>query len=207
MQQAVTFPNNFVTVFHTVITDLGLQLPWPCPASYTPEHANTPILIWGGASSVGQYTLQILHYYGYRNLLATASEKHHNQLKSFGAAHVFDYHQPDIVHMILGVATSNTGGPTIPFILDCIASKDGSMAPIARIARRGAKVAILLPVIIRDASETDAPEYTFDVDGSATWAEGVDVRGVRTHFYLNVSSAINTAAPALADRHLDRTTS
>ena len=187
MQQAVTLPNNFVTVFHTVITDLDLQLPWPRPANYKPDRADAPILLWGGSSSVGQYALQILHYYGYRNLLATSLKKHHEQLKSYGATHVFDYNKPNTVQWILETAASITGRPTVPFILDCIGSKTGSVAALAQIAQKGAKVAVLLPVIIRDASETEAPEYTFDVEGSATWAEGVDVIGVRTYSYLNVS--------------------
>jgi hypothetical protein len=77
---------------------------------------------------------------------------------------------------------------TIPFILDCIGSKDGSVAPIAKIAKKGSKVAILLPVIVKVASETEEPEFEMDVSKSATWADGVDARGVRTHFYLQVRS-------------------
>lgn len=76
----------------------------------------------------------------------------------------------------------------VPFVLDCIGSKDGSLAPIARIAGAGTKVAILLPVIVKDASEAEAPEYSMEVGNAAEWVEGVDARGVRTHFYLDVSS-------------------
>lgn len=50
-QEAVTLPNNFVTAYHTFVTDLGLTLPWPKPTDYTPKHAEDPILIWGGSSS------------------------------------------------------------------------------------------------------------------------------------------------------------
>ena len=152
------------------------------PAS-APEHASSPILIWGGASSVGQYALQILKYYGYTNLLATASPHHHEFLKSLGAKAVFDYRQPDAPAQILAAA----GSAGVPFILDCIGSKNGSLAPLAKIAGKGSKVAVLLPVIVRDASETEAPEYAMDVEASAPWKEGVEARGVRTHFYLAVS--------------------
>jgi len=51
----------------------------------------------------------------------------------------------------------------------------------------GVKVAILLLVIVRDSSETEAPEYEMDALKAADWQEGVDVRGARTHFYLDVS--------------------
>jgi NADPH:quinone reductase-like Zn-dependent oxidoreductase len=186
MQEAVTLPNNFVTAYHTIVTDLGLPLPWPKPSDYRPEHSEDPILIWGGSSSVGQYALQILEYFGYQNLMATASPQHHDLLRSFGAAHVFDYHNPDVAKRILS-SSQRSGEPAIPFILDCIGSRDGSVRPLAHIAQRRTKVAVLLPIINRDATDTDAPEYTMDVQGAAEWADGVEGIGVRTHFYLDVS--------------------
>ncbi|KAH7391448.1 chaperonin 10-like protein [Cadophora sp. MPI-SDFR-AT-0126] len=188
LQEAVTLPNNFVTVFHSVTADLNLPLPWPKPPSYVPEHADSPILIWGGSSSVGQFALQVLRYYGYRNLITTASKAHHETLKSYGARETFDYRSPTVVSDILSSVQSVSGRerePKVPFILDCIGSKNGSLAPLSKIAEKGTKVAVLLPVIVRDAAEGVLPEYSMDVQGSANWKEGVIVRGVRTHFYLD----------------------
>lgn len=180
LAEAITLPNNFVTVFHSLTTDLGIELPWPVPARYIPKNADAPILIWGGSSSVGQFAIQILRHYGYTNILATASHKHHEKLHNLGAKELFDYNDPDIVAFL-----SNIGGNAgIPLVLDCIGSKFKSIAPIARIAKKGAKVAVLLPVIVRDSSETEDPEYEMDVKAAATWEDGVDARGVRTHFYL-----------------------
>jgi D-arabinose 1-dehydrogenase-like Zn-dependent alcohol dehydrogenase len=171
-----------------VTVDLGLPLPWPRSPDYQPHHAEDPILIWGGSSSVGQYALQILSYYGYRKLIATASPSHHQLLRSFGATEVFDYKNPDVTAQILDSAKSLGGtGPVIPFVLDCIGSKYGTLSPIAKVAQKGTKVAVLLPVIVRDASDTEAPEYAMDVQASAQWVEGVIASGVRTHFYLDVS--------------------
>jgi NADPH:quinone reductase-like Zn-dependent oxidoreductase len=119
--------------------------------------------------------------------MATASPSHHQLLHSFGASNVFDYKNADVAAQILDAAKSLGGtGPAIPFVLDCIGSKYGTLAPIAKVAQKGTKVAILLPVIVRDASDTEAPEYSMDVQASADWAEGVIAGGVRTHFYLNV---------------------
>lgn len=186
MQEAVTVPTNLVTVFHAVVTDLGLPLPWPRPENYVPDRAEDPILIWGGSSSCGQYALQVLRYFGYHNIFATGSKKHHELLRSFGATHTFDYNETDVVKSIL-VAANASQGPAFPFILDCIGSQNGSIVPIAQIAQRGTKVAILLPVIVRDASETQMPEYSMNVLTAASWTDGVEVVGVRTHFYLAVS--------------------
>ena len=180
----MTLPNNFVTVFHAVTTDLGIELPWPKPDDYVPPNADSIFLIWGGSSSVGQFAIQILRYYGYTNVLATASRKQHAKLSSLGAKTLFDYNDDSVVDSLLQAG----GDIGIPFILDCIGSKYGSIAPISQVASSGAKVAILLPVIVRDSSETESPVYEMDVDKAADWKSGVDVRGVRTHFYPNVSA-------------------
>jgi NADPH:quinone reductase-like Zn-dependent oxidoreductase len=169
-------------------TDLSLPLAWPCPQAPSPPHANSPILIWGGASSCGQYALQILRHWGYKNLLTTASPTHHTYLRSLGAAHVFDYHDSDISKRIIKAVQGNI--PAVPFVLDCIGSKSGSLAKVAKIAQKGARVAVLLPVVLKDATEEEAPEYAMEVQPHAPWVEGVDVRGVRTHFYKEVSSVV-----------------
>ncbi|KAF2119100.1 chaperonin 10-like protein [Lophiotrema nucula] len=187
MAEAVTLPNNFVTVFHAVTTDLGIETPWPKPENYIPPHHEQAILIWGGSSSVGQFAIQILKYYGYTNILATASKRHHVKLQAFGAKHVFDYSDPHVVSDILNTASQSTAAsqPSISLVLDCIGSLEGSIKPIAKTTKGKSKVAILLPVIVRDSSETEAPIYEMDVRKGVDWDEGVDVRGVRTHFYLD----------------------
>jgi hypothetical protein len=185
--EAVTLPNNFVTVFHTLATDLGLDTPWPKPEGYVPKYARDAILIWGGSSSVGQFAVQILRYYGYANVLTTASSKHHEKLHSLGAKDVFDYNDPDVVFNI-----SKAGD--ILLVFDCIGSQNGSIAPISQLAKSGAKVAILLPVIVRDPSDMEEPEYEMDVMKAAKWNAGVDARGVRAHFYPDVCIADPTCA-------------
>ncbi|KAJ4310300.1 hypothetical protein N0V94_008510 [Neodidymelliopsis sp. IMI 364377] len=180
LQEAVTLPNNFVTVFHALTADLSVELPWPKPLDYVPKKAESPVLVWGGSSSVGQFAIQILRYYGYTCILTTASRKQHEKLRDLGANFLFDYNDKDVAERILQEA----GDVGVPLILDCIGSMYGSIAPTSRIAKSGAKVAILLPVIVRDSSETEMPVYEMEVGRAATWEEGVKARGVRTHFYL-----------------------
>ncbi|KAH7394870.1 chaperonin 10-like protein [Phaeosphaeria sp. MPI-PUGE-AT-0046c] len=181
LSQAVTLPNNFVTVFHALSADLNIETPWPKPENYVSKNAEDPILIWGGSSSVGQFAIEILRYYGHKNLLVTASQKNHEQILALGARQVFDYRDSNVFSKISESGDSNG----IPLILDCIGSKKGSIAPIAKIANAGSKVAILLPVIVQDSTETEDPEYEMDVKAAGEWKEGVEARGVRTHFYLD----------------------
>jgi hypothetical protein len=97
----------------------------------------------------------------------------------------FDYRDANVAEEILRFAEGE-----VKFVLDCIGSKEGSVEPIARIVERGPRVAVLLPVVVREASEAEAPVYEMDVQTAAEWDGGVDVRGVRTHFYLEVCDSL-----------------
>lgn len=181
MQECVVLGNNFVTAWHTLTHELGFELPWPKPKGYEPPEADEWILIWGGSSSVGQYCLQILKWYGYKKVIATAGKAHHDKLKRYGADACFDYRDDDAVKRIL----DHVGEKDLQFIIDCIGALNGSVRPVSHIARKGAKVAIMLPVIVRDAAEGGSPQYEMDISKCADWAEGVEAVGVRTHFYTD----------------------
>lgn len=184
MQQAITLPNNFVTAWHTLTYEFGLELPWPKPADYTPPEINDWILVWGGSSSTGQFFIQILKWYGYKNIITTASKQHHDRLKGYGAAACFDYRSGDVAKAISGFLMQ-TGHGFIKYAIDCIGSQSASMRPIAEVVRSGAIVAVLLPVIVVDASEEEKPVYEMDVTKDVSWRDGVKASGVRTHFYLD----------------------
>jgi len=192
LQEVVTVPNNFVTVWHTFTKDFGFELPWPKPDDYTPKEADQWILVWGGGSSVGQYALQVLKWYGYKKVIATASKGHHDQLRRYGASKCFDYREAAVEKTILDFVDGQTHGGRLSYIYDCIGSLRGSVRPVAQLATPGTNVAILLPIIVKDAAAGVRPEYEMDVEKAADWQEGVEVVGVRTHFYLD--------NPFLADR-------
>lgn len=183
MQEAVTLPNNFVTVYHTFTHDFGFDLPWPKPDGYVPREADDLILIWGASSSCGMYGIQVLKYFGYNHIVAVASKSHHEKLEEYGAVKCFDYRTGDVVGAINDYAASQ--GKQFNYIFDCIGSLKNSVEPVSRIAKAGAKVPILLPVIIKDAAKGVRPEYEMEVTRHTTWASGVEPIGVRTHFYLD----------------------
>lgn len=211
LQEASTVPVNLVTVFHTATTDLELELPWPIPQGWTPAAADAPILVWGASSSVGIYAVQVLRHWGYRQVLAVSSGRHHEYLRRVGATACFDYTKPDVVQSILAYARENGSGagePQVPYILDCIGSLEGTLRPLTSIAQRGSRVAVMLPVILKDATEEDEPEYEMDVSKCLPdkWTEGVILRGARTHFYLQVSP-LPSASRAARKLTLRRTNS
>jgi NADPH:quinone reductase-like Zn-dependent oxidoreductase len=186
MQQGVVLGNNFVTAWHTITREFGFELPWPKPEGYVPPERDEWILIWGGSSSVGQYAIQILSWYGYKHLLATASAAHHAKLERYGAVKAFDYRSGDVTENITRFAdTQSRGKGKVTYIMDCIGSQSGSVRPIAEIARDGTIAAIMLPVIVVDAAEGVQPVYEMDVTTVADWASGAKPSGVRTHYYTD----------------------
>ncbi|GAP91152.2 putative zinc-binding dehydrogenase protein [Rosellinia necatrix] len=188
-EEAVTLPENLVTAFNTLWADLKLPVPWPKPADYQPppRQARSRILVWGAASSVGQLTIQVLRHYGYSRVVATASARHHAYVRGLGASEVYDYRSPTVVEDLLRSArqggVDGDGGPAYPLIVDCIGSREGTLAPLSRVAQPGSTVAVMLPVILRHSTGAEAPAYSMDAGASAAWAPGVSVSGVRTHFY------------------------
>ncbi|KAJ6561077.1 chaperonin 10-like protein [Mycena vulgaris] len=54
------------------------------------HYSGKPILILGGASTVGQFTIQIAKHLGFSPIIVTSSLKHSEYLKSMGATHIID---------------------------------------------------------------------------------------------------------------------
>ncbi len=167
----------------------------PKPEGWTPPEVEQLVLVWGAASSVGMYVLQVLKYWGYNNLVAVASEKHHETLKGYGARACFDYRRPGVVEEVLAYVDTvagppGAGQPRVPFIVDCIGSVEGTLRPLSKIAESGSKVAIMLPVIKVHASEGQASELEMDVNKvlPGGWKEGVELKGTRTFLYAKVSA-------------------
>ncbi|KAI8680824.1 hypothetical protein LRP88_04401 [Fusarium phalaenopsidis] len=104
------------------------------------------ILIWGGASSVGNMAIQMAKDAGFEFIFVTASAKNHVTLEQLGATHCFDYKSPTVVEDIqrwqktLGVKLSmafdtvgkgtmehaSTGGESTPLLAKRSLSPDRS---------------------------------------------------------------------------------
>lgn len=86
------------------LTDaLGLRLP-RVPGSSVPipplDASKETLLLWGGSSSVGSSVVQLAVASGY-NVVATASPANYGYVKGLGASLVVDYHNPDVVPMLV----------------------------------------------------------------------------------------------------------
>ncbi|KAG1743498.1 chaperonin 10-like protein [Suillus lakei] len=94
---------------------IGLTPPWT--KNGIGMYSATPIVILGGASSVGSYVIQLARLSGFSPIIATASPAHETYLKSLGATHVFDRHMP--VNDLQAAVSKFTSGP-IKYVYDTI---------------------------------------------------------------------------------------
>ena len=93
------------------------SIPVPPPPPPSAPSTSTPILISGGASSVGLYTIQIAKHSGLF-VIATASERNFDLVRSLGADVVVDYRDPAKAAKQIREAAP---GP-IEHVLDCVST-------------------------------------------------------------------------------------
>ncbi|KAJ3728306.1 GroES-like protein [Lentinula raphanica] len=108
--QAATIPLGFNTAA------IGLLRAQPEGAGLNPtfdsnvSYAGQPALVVGGGTSVGQYVIQVFKLLGYSTIIAYASARHTDYLKSLGATHVIDRREVPI-GSLAETAKKIAGGP------------------------------------------------------------------------------------------------
>lgn len=108
---------------------LGLSLS-SGPSTQEAQSRNKTLLVWGGSSSTGSAAVQLAVASGV-NVVATASHKNHELVKSLGATAVLDYNDPDITVNLVEAITAI--GVELVGALDSIASE--KTAPRGRQSR------------------------------------------------------------------------
>lgn len=122
----------------------------PLPGEGGSEAAATiagPILIWGGATSVGTAAIQLAKAAGISTILTTASAKNHHALLRLGATECFDYHDPQICRNIQ--RSLEEGGQPLRYVFDTVVTRgpDSSTAKCEAIPSTAeVKYACVLPV-------------------------------------------------------------
>ena len=105
-------------------TCLALYFAQPLPTPLEPVSTPFDILVWGASTSVGQYTIQAARQAGLR-VVATASPKNFELVKSLGANEVFDYRDESTPAKIKELT-----GNKLKHAVDCI-SESGTGDKIA----------------------------------------------------------------------------
>lgn len=114
-EKAAVIPLGFSTAAAGLFQDDLLNLKLPTEPAAPAGSAGQTVLIWGGASSVGCNAIQLAVAAGY-SVIATASPKNFDFVKTLGATQVFDYRSPSIIDDLVAAFD----GLTSAGALDCV---------------------------------------------------------------------------------------
>ncbi|KAL7283725.1 hypothetical protein ACG7TL_003162 [Trametes sanguinea] len=144
-EQAATMGCVFWTAVQALYhpTRLGLVEP---PEKITKEEW---VYIHGGSSSVGQFAIQLAALSGYK-VVATASPRNFDLVRSLRASAVFDYADPEVVSKVKAASDDS-----IRFGLDTISLRESQTISAEVIAPGGGKVVHILQVIPDTTTRTD----------------------------------------------------
>ncbi|KAH9847269.1 GroES-like protein [Lenzites betulinus] len=140
-------------------------------------YAGQPILILGGASSIGQYAIQLAKASGFNPIITTASSHNAALLNSLGATHVLDRtltNEETLVQL-----PKLTEGKPLQFAFDGVSLPETQTLAYRGLAP-GGRLVILLPDAIPLASkEPDSGKHVAFLRGSAylpqTWETGAEI--------------------------------
>lgn len=116
-EEAASIPLSWFTAGGALFHEMELK--FDNIDSTTPQH-NYPLLVWGGATALGEAVIQLAkRYHGYSKIITVANKKkHEKQLLTYGADEVFDYHDKDVIQQIKSKYNN------IQRLFDCVSTLD-----------------------------------------------------------------------------------
>lgn len=130
-ESAATMPVGSTTAALGLFHEMKLPLP--------PAHSQTPVLIWGGSTSVGQYAIQLARAAGCF-VITTASSARHNYMKELGADICFDYKDSNVVSQIKQATKTN-----LTYAFDCNSEKESVKQVCETLVGQNPRIVTLLP--------------------------------------------------------------
>ncbi|TBU50235.1 GroES-like protein [Dichomitus squalens] len=160
-EDAATIPTGVATagfpLYNQNESAASVRLTPPWVKGGRGKYAGRPILVIGGASSMGQFAIQFARLSGFSPIVTTASPHNTPLLQTLGATHVLDRKLSS--EELIAEATKITGGP-FEVVYDAIASEETSSMAYAVTARGGH----LVTVLSNPALELRAKEEGKNVD-------------------------------------------
>ncbi|KAF9484841.1 GroES-like protein [Pholiota conissans] len=181
--QAATIPTvltaAYVGLYNHIPYGLGIFSPLNNPPQRYPD---TPILIFGGASSVGQSVLQLAHLSGFSPIITTASMKHTEWLKSLGATAILDRNL-DVVALSAEIKKFCNGKP-LKYIYDAISSPETQKAGFDILDDGGRIVNVTPPVVTPPVIESTNSKTVVHVSGVLRYESNIPLLEPLYHDHL-----------------------
>ncbi|KAM5545024.1 hypothetical protein V8D89_001135 [Ganoderma adspersum] len=195
LDQAASVPLGLATVItglwnhHPDAKSISLAAPWE--EGGQTKYAGKPFVVLGGASSVGQYAIQVARLSKFSPILATASPHNAALLKSLGATHVLDR---SLAPAALAAEVAKlTGGAPVEVVYDSIAHADTQALGFELLAPGGALVTTLPTNIPEDVLKAGAGagKRVVNVFGSVHHPEN---RAFGVELYSRLEELLRTGA-------------
>ncbi|KAL8783819.1 MAG: hypothetical protein Q9213_004365 [Squamulea squamosa] len=140
---SISFEQGAILPMAVATSGVGIFLNLGIPRPSGTENQSGGFLVWGASSSVGSAAVQIARSLGY-TVYAVASPHHHSKTREYGASHVFDYNDSNVLTNIANAAKQS--GDTIRLAFDAI-SENGSSEQVVSVVEQqgGGKVVVTLP--------------------------------------------------------------
>ncbi|KAL0059592.1 hypothetical protein AAF712_013643 [Marasmius tenuissimus] len=122
------------------------------------QFSDQPAVVVGGASSVGQYAIQMLKFGGFSPIITYASGHHTDYLKSLGATHIIDRKSVAIQYLPTEVRKITT--VSVKTVYDAISLPDTQEASYNTLAE-GGNLVIVLNSQIKDPVESKKVHHVF----------------------------------------------
>ena len=135
-EQGAQVPIASLTAYYCLYQSLSL------PDRNAP--ATSDLLIWGGNTSVGRFTIQLAKMSGTQRIISTSSPQNFDSLRKLGATEVFDYRDPEAGEKI----HSYTGG-SLRMAVDCISEDTTPYQISTALSAAGGTIAVINPYVSR----------------------------------------------------------
>ncbi|KAI0715805.1 GroES-like protein [Cerioporus squamosus] len=153
----------------------------------TTKYAGKPAFILGGASSVGQYAIQVAKLSGYSPIIATASPHNEGLLKSLGATAVIDRSLP--ASTIVSEVQKLTGGKPVEYVYDAISLEDTQAIAYDVLAPGGTLIIVLDEKVPAEKKKAEDKKTVVHAFGSVVTPEN---REVGVQIYSRLSEWLRT---------------
>ncbi|KXN83321.1 Zinc-type alcohol dehydrogenase-like protein C2E1P3.01 [Leucoagaricus sp. SymC.cos] len=145
--QAATIPLCLATAFVGMynVIPYGIGLVNPTTPTGQGHYKGIPFVVLGGASSVGQFAIQLAKLSGFSPIITTASLKHTSFLQSLGATYVLDRNTP--TSALKSQIAEITDNKSIQYIYDSISSSETQKTGIEILSPGGNLIVVSSPSV------------------------------------------------------------
>ncbi|TEB33451.1 GroES-like protein [Coprinellus micaceus] len=164
----VAFTAPYVGLYN--VSPHGLGFDTPVRPENRGKYRGVPIVVLGGSSAVGYFTLQLARLSGFSPIITTASARHESSLTAAGATHVLDRNAPVTKAKIQAITTS-----PIKTVVDAISNAETQRQGFEILSSGGKQLLVLQPESFWESEGKEQDKTGVQVTGSKRYPQHADL--------------------------------